>query len=120
MMRRAVVGLGIANFVLVTPLTSAHGGSHADAYAALADRHRGRAAQAVQQALETRRSGDQYRWAEGARTHGSVVPLRTYKSVSGHYCREFRELVVVDGGPRIERQAIACRDGDGVWHLVRS
>lgn len=118
-MRRAAVGLGIANLLLVTPPMAAHGGA-GDAYAALAERDRGRAAKAVQRTLETHRSGVQFHWGEGSRARGSVVPLRTFKSVSGHYCREFRELIVVDGGPRIERQAVACRDGDGVWRLVRS
>jgi surface antigen len=49
----------------------------------------------------------------------SVTPIRTWKSVSGHYCREF-EIVVAKPDAGANREAgVRCRDGDGRWKPVK-
>jgi surface antigen len=51
-------------------------------------------------------------------TEISVTPLRTWKSVSGHWCRRF-EMTVSQSGAATERnEATRCRDSDGTWKTV--
>lgn len=50
-------------------------------------------------------------------TEVSVTPQRTWKSVSGHWCRRY-ELVVSEPGAGLERdEGTRCRQ-DGVWRPV--
>lgn len=50
-------------------------------------------------------------------TEVSVTPLRTWKSVSGHWCRRY-ELVVSEPGAGPElNEATRCRE-DGIWRPV--
>lgn len=70
----------------------------------------------VQFALERLESGTSARsdrTAEGAVAH--VRPERTWRSVSGHWCREFSIRIEVPGSDDITRRAVRCRDGDGRW-----
>jgi surface antigen len=70
---------------------------------------------ALQDALETKKSGTVVAFASGqADIHGSIRPTRTYKSRSGHWCREFSEVIEIDGS-REFRQGLACRENSGVW-----
>jgi len=49
-----------------------------------------------------------------------VVPIRTWKSVSGHYCRRY-ELTVKQPGTAPDRsEDTRCRDSDGIWKKVKS
>ncbi len=78
----------------------------------------GRADDTIQQALETLVSGKVARWqdpASGAK--GSVQPLRTFKIRSGHFCRQFEE-VVSRGMEQAIRVGTACRNDRGRWILV--
>lgn len=51
-------------------------------------------------------------------TEISVTPVRTWKSVSGHWCRRF-EMTISQSGAAIERnEATRCRDSDGIWKKV--
>jgi surface antigen len=52
-------------------------------------------------------------------TEVSVMPTRTWKSVSGHYCRQY-ELVISnpDSSPD-QSDGIRCRDRDGIWKQVQ-
>jgi surface antigen len=51
-------------------------------------------------------------------TSGSVTPMRTYLARNGMMCREFEETMQVpDTGVVLNR--LACRDAQGIWHLVR-
>jgi len=71
----------------------------------------------VQHALETLPSGD----SAAAQIDGSrfsVMPTRTWKSVSGHYCRVFELTVLSPGGTADRAQGMRCRDGDGMWKQV--
>ncbi len=69
-------------------------------------------------ALERHRSGDTVVWSNAASgAAGSVTLLRTYRSVSGKWCREFERIVTAPGGED-SRIGIACRQGDAGWQLA--
>ena len=70
---------------------------------------------ALQEVLETQRSRQMRLWRNAATgASGSVMPLRTFKIKTGHFCRDYRETVIVDG--RMDsRDATACRTNDGLW-----
>lgn len=75
---------------------------------------------AVQTALETALSGQSVKLADSQL--GSVVsvtPVRTYKSASQHWCREFVEEVILDG-ERVKRFGLACREKTGDWKRVET
>ena len=77
-------------------------------------------ASAVQEVLETRQSGAEAIY-ENASTGLAVkiVPRRTWKSASGHWCREFSELFHAS----VERQpviSVACRNESGSWVRTRT
>jgi surface antigen len=87
-------------------------------FTALTDADRSRLAAALQSALEHNRTGEAANWSSpetGRR--GIVVPLRTYKDISGRDCREFQQTATVEGETDITFGA-ACRDADGVWRIV--
>jgi len=44
-----------------------------------------------------------------------VVPMRTWKSVSGHYCRQYAITVTNPASGPDRTGSIRCRVGDGVW-----
>lgn len=75
---------------------------------------------AVQNALETAVSGSEVSFGgPDSPTDIRVTPIRTYRSTSNHWCREFEERVTIGG--RIEfRTAVACRDTDGTWRRTQS
>ena len=75
------------------------------------------ARQAVQQALETRASGEPEYWTVEGLAQGVVIPRRTWRSASGHWCREFEENVQLDGGLKQSTIAVRCRSDDGRWRL---
>lgn len=67
----------------------------------------------VQFALENVLSGTPVSGRDG--TADLVVrPLRTWKSVSGHWCRRFELLVWQSGGTPERSEATRCRE-DGTW-----
>lgn len=67
-------------------------------------------------ALDTQISGGSVTWqnpASGSR--GTITPLRTFRTVDGRWCREYREQV--DSAAHTELWiGIACRETDG-WQL---
>ena len=48
---------------------------------------------------------------------GSVTPVRTYRTVSGLFCREFEETITTNGNTETYRDT-ACRDRQGVWRPI--
>ncbi len=44
-----------------------------------------------------------------------VMPMRTWKSVSGHYCRQYEITVTKPASAPNRAESSRCRDGDGVW-----
>lgn len=51
-------------------------------------------------------------------TEISVTPVRTWKSVSGHWCRRFEMTVSQSGAATQHNEATRCRDTDGTWKKV--
>lgn len=73
---------------------------------------------AVAQALEQTASGGKLAWdSPGTGAYGEVTPVRTYRSKSNHWCREYLAVKIADGSEETIR-AIACREADGSWALA--
>lgn len=75
---------------------------------------------AIQTALERLQSGVMLtEQSSDGITDIGARPLRTWKSVSGHYCREY-EVRVTDKGTRIPTITTGsrCRGADGIWREV--
>ena len=91
------------------------------AYSGLAPRAEVLARNTVQEALETAHSRTSLSWVfaeDGSK--GEITPLRTYRSTTGFYCREYVEVVESGSEGRTSRQRTACRDSDGLWKPIRS
>lgn len=71
---------------------------------------------AIQYALEKLVSGIHSETLYGG-TEVAVTPLRTWKSVSGHYCREYDLIVTENDGAKERNRQIRCRD-EGYWKLA--
>ncbi len=97
------VGLGMALPIYAEPLNSSN---------RLAD------TASFQYALENNRSGTATAWRNpDTAAGGSTVPVRTYQTATGTYCREFQQTIIIDG--RQERgYGTACRQPDGHWLIV--
>lgn len=67
------------------------------------------------EALERQISGSTLTWSnEASGTEGAVTPLRTFRTPSGQWCREYREITTFDGNEE-ERLSIACRNDGRGW-----
>ena len=51
-------------------------------------------------------------------TQVTVMPTRTWKSVTGHYCRRYEIIVTEPGADPNHGESTRCRDGDGIWKIV--
>lgn len=77
-------------------------------------------ASAVQDVLEKQPSGSEVRFENASTGFGvTLVPQRTWKSASGHWCREFVE-VFDSAEPNTAPVSTACRTTDGRWVRVRT
>jgi surface antigen len=75
---------------------------------------------ALQDTLEIKASGTEVSFASGeADIQGSISPTRTYRSRTGHWCREFSETVE-SGGVRDHRRGLACREDSGGWQRLET
>jgi len=73
---------------------------------------------AIEQALEHKASGQTVEWRNpDSGAYGQVVPVRTYRSKSNHWCREYLASKVANDIEQKTR-AIACRAGNGDWVKV--
>lgn len=98
---------------------SAHGPSHAvNLFRDLDYPSLEAARNAVQSALEGRAQGEAERWSVRGVAKGAVVPIRTWKSQSGHWCREFEETLQLSDGREQKTRAVRCRSSDGRWKLI--
>ena len=70
---------------------------------------------AVQRALESRATGDRETWSVSGVARGAVTPRRTWRSKSGHWCREFEEIVWLANGRTGTALGTRCRDANGKW-----
>lgn len=70
-----------------------------------------------QYALENNQAGTVSTWNNpDSRNSGSITPTRTFKTASGVHCREYKQVIYVDG--RAEQgYGTACRQLDGSWKL---
>jgi len=74
----------------------------------------------INHVLETAVSGKSVAWeVPETGVRGEVTPIRTYRSTSGHWCREYRVEEVAAGGTT-DRRGVACRIGDKEWRTVRA
>ncbi|WP_308910635.1 RT0821/Lpp0805 family surface protein [Pseudokordiimonas caeni] len=77
-------------------------------------RDREKARLAMQQSLESGRTGSVSHWRNPDTGHyGMVVPGEAYTQ-NGQPCRPYREAVTIDG-KATEVEGTACRRDDGVW-----
>lgn len=75
---------------------------------------------ALQDALEHSASGAEVEFAAAnIGIKGHVNPTRTYQSRSGHWCREFSEVIEVSG-TREFRNGLACRENGGGWQRLET
>ncbi|MFC3230483.1 zf-HC2 domain-containing protein [Marinibaculum pumilum] len=79
---------------------------------------RGEIQAAVSRALETQVSGQTVAWS-GDGISGEVTPVRTYRSASGDWCREYLRSTRLQGR-ELSVRGLACRNADGVWVTVRA
>lgn len=74
-------------------------------------------AQTVQDALETKVSGEPVHIGQEGNWTEILTPIKTYKSKSGHWCRQYlRETTF--GGLDLSIRGTACRDQNGTWTTV--
>jgi surface antigen len=76
------------------------------------------AAEAAQKALETAPTGRPIAWRNPDNEHsGTVTPVRTYQTAGGTYCREYEQIVTIDGKQE-KVYGTACRQPDGSWSVI--
>ncbi len=72
---------------------------------------------ALMRGLEKELSGTRVAWTNPDTGHeGEIVPVRTFQSENGQYCREFVEIRNI-AGSNYDQGGIACRRADGVWKV---
>lgn len=74
--------------------------------------------EAAYMAFESTPTGRPVRWNDpDGRSQGYYTPVRTWRSTRGVYCREYQQVVVINGR---EQRAYgnACRQPDGTWRIV--
>jgi hypothetical protein len=70
---------------------------------------------ALNHALEYSPSGTPVSWqSENGRASAELLPIRTLQTADKLYCREFKEVLVIDG-VREERRGLSCREGKEDW-----
>jgi surface antigen len=74
--------------------------------------------QVTLQSLNTGQPGQVFTWSNPQTGHyGTVVPLHTYTSLEGSYCREYQQTIFV-GGEAQHAYGTACRQPDGSWQII--
>ncbi|MEZ4483130.1 MAG: RT0821/Lpp0805 family surface protein [Syntrophotaleaceae bacterium] len=75
--------------------------------------------QNAQYALEYTRTNQSTGWRNpDTGNYGNVMPVDTYQTSSGQYCREYLQTVVI-GGQQQQAYGTACRQPDGSWKIIR-
>ncbi|MET0154693.1 MAG: RT0821/Lpp0805 family surface protein [Rickettsiales bacterium] len=70
-----------------------------------------------QYALESTSTGTTSSWRNPDSGHsGSITPTRTVQNPDGTYCREYTQIIHVDGRD-VEGHGRACREADGSWKI---
>lgn len=74
--------------------------------------------QNAQATLETVPSQQSGSWVNPDSGHsGTITPTRTYQTISGQYCREYQQTVVINGAQQ-QSYGTACRQSDGNWKIT--
>ena len=74
---------------------------------------------ASQNALENAPDGKLISWRNPNNGHnGYITPIKTYQKMEGEYCREFQQVVKVNGKDQ-SAYGTACRKPDGSWQIVQ-
>jgi anti-sigma factor RsiW len=74
----------------------------------------------INHVLETVVSGKSVAWeVPETGVRGAVTPIRTYRSTSGHWCREYR-VQEEAASKTTDQRGVACRTGDKEWRTVRA
>ncbi len=69
----------------------------------------------LNQVLEHSPSGQAVDWqSEQYDVSAQLIPVRTLKTADQRYCREYREILIIDG-QREERHGLSCRTGKENW-----
>ena len=73
--------------------------------------------QTLSDMLENELSGTAVSWhnAESGNS-GMVVPIQTWRTKAGQYCREFKETNILNGTESVEH-GVACRTPQGSWKV---
>ena len=83
----------------------------------LDDRDKRMAAEAATRAFEQNRTGQASVWQNpDSGNSGSITPTKTYQLANGHYCREYKQTIMV-GGEQHQAYGTACREADGTWKI---
>lgn len=89
-----------------------------DLYQLMSDSDVALAVETMQLGLETGSDGAVARWSNPETGNsGAIKPLRTYQTQGGYFCRDFEELLNVDGNVAVYEDNHACRADDGVWRF---
>src|SRR5262249_20661886 len=84
----------------------------------LDQRDRQLAGEAQQRALERSPTGTPVAWTNPDTGHtGAVTPVRTYQVADGRYCREYQQVMTIDGQEQ-RSFGTACRQPGGSWKVV--
>lgn len=74
--------------------------------------------EAAYRAFESTPGGYPVHWHDpDGYSEGYYVPVRTWRSARGAYCREYQQVVVIDGREQ-RAHGTACRQPDGSWRIV--
>lgn len=66
-------------------------------------------------ALENNRIGEASTWSNpDSGNSGRITPTRTWQRDNGTYCREYSNVVIIDGREEV-LTGTACRQDDGTW-----
>ena len=108
-------GRGRTAMTVIAATTGALIGGELARERAISERER----EAAYLALESRPSGEVVRWRDpDLDQHGWYVPQRTWQAADGRYCREYQQVVVIDGREQ-RAYGTACRQPDGSWQILR-
>jgi surface antigen len=63
--------------------------------------------------------GHQINWHNPESGHsGSILPVREGTSARGEYCREFKQMIYIDGNQH-QAYGTACKQTDGTWRITQ-
>ncbi|MES9898450.1 MAG: hypothetical protein ABW148_05445 [Sedimenticola sp.] len=71
--------------------------------------------QVMNRVFEHNPSGEVVAWvSDNGKIQGELLPIRTLKLGDKRFCREFQEILIIDGQKEV-RQGLSCRQGREQW-----